>query len=302
MNNKPRIGLALGGGSARGWAHIGVIRELEKLGITPEIICGSSIGALVGGAYASNKLDPLEDWLKNLDWQETLKYLDFGFHGGLIEGKKLFDFFLQHLTDSEIKDLPVVFSAVATNLETGNETWIKQGSLLDAIRASIALPGLFTPVHKDGSWLVDGALVNPMPVSLCRKHGADIIIAVDLTSGLIGRYLKQEKENKPGSDFMDKLLSFWGNKKNNHLNNDNKPQAPSVYETISSALTIVQNELTQNRLAIDPPDIVITPQLAHIGLLEFYRANDAMEAGKAAVQKSSKEIKTLMTRSENITD
>ena len=296
MNNKPRIGLALGGGSARGWAHIGVIRELEKLGITPEIVCGSSIGALVGGAYASNKLDPLEDWLKNLDWQETLKYLDFGFHGGLIEGKKLFDFFLQHLTDAEINELPVIFSAVATNLETGNETWIKQGSLLDAIRASIALPGLFTPVYKDGNWLIDGALVNPMPVSLCRAHGADIIIAVDLTSSLVGRYIKQDKsaeENKPGSDFMARLLSFWEDKTNNGQH-DNNPEAPSVFETMSSALAIVQNELTRSRLAIDPPDIVITPQLAHIGLLEFYRANEAIDAGKAAVQLVSGELTGLL--------
>ena len=295
MSNKPRIGLALGGGSARGWAHIGVIRELEKLGIVPDIVCGSSIGALVGGAYASNKLDPLEQWLRTLDWQETLTYFDFAFHGGLIEGKKLFDFFLQHLADAEITELPVTFSAVATNLETGKETWLKQGSLLDAIRASIALPGLFTPVYKDENWLIDGSLVNPMPVTLCRAHGADIIIAVDLTSGLIGRYLKQDKEeNKPGFEFMAKLLSFWETKINNGKNN-NRPETPSVFETMSSALTIVQNELTQSRLAIDPPNIVITPQLAEIGLLEFYRANEAIDAGKAAVQKISEEIKNLVT-------
>lgn len=287
------IGLTLGGGSARGWAHIGVIRELEKMGIVPEIVCGSSIGALVGGAYASRTMDPLEDWLRKLDWQETLKYFDFSFRGGLIEGKKLFDFFLQHLTDHDISELPVIYSAVATNLETGSETWIQNGSLLEAIRASIALPGLFTPVYKDDSWLIDGALVNPVPVSLCRALGADIIIAVDLTANLVGHRFKDKDQNHEETPaYIKKLQTMWNNTINN--NNQNKRETPGLFDTMSSALNIIQNELTRTQLAVNPPDIIITPDLSHIGLLEFYRANEAIDAGKASVAAIAPDLEKLL--------
>ncbi|MBU4499706.1 MAG: patatin-like phospholipase family protein, partial [Gammaproteobacteria bacterium] len=190
ISNTPRIGLALGGGSARGWAHIGVIRALKDAGIEPDIVCGTSIGALVGAAYVGGELDRLEDWVRSLRPQTVVSFLDFSLNGGLIKGDKLIDFFRSHFVDREICDLARPFGAVATDLRRGREVWLRDGRVTDAVRASIALPGLFTPVLRDGNWLVDGGLVNPVPVSLCRAMDADIVIAVDLNADLLGRHLK----------------------------------------------------------------------------------------------------------------
>ena len=187
MHRKPRIGLALGSGSARGWSQIGVIRELERAGISPEIVCGTSIGALVGAAYAAGEIDRLHDWVKGLRWQAVVSMIDLRMNGGLIEGGKLVEFFRTHFRDEGIERLPKAFGCVATELASGREIWLREGPVIDAVRASIALPGLFTPVERDGRLLVDGGLVNPVPVSLCRAMGADIVIAVDLNWDLIGR-------------------------------------------------------------------------------------------------------------------
>ncbi|MCK4377939.1 MAG: patatin-like phospholipase family protein, partial [Deltaproteobacteria bacterium] len=188
---QPKIGLALGGGSARGWAHIGVINELEQIGIVPDIICGTSIGALVGGVYLAGQLDALREWLLQLDRKEIIKYLDIRLlrGGGFVEGSRLMDFFHQQMGDLKIEDLPRPYTCVSTDLETGREIWFQKGPLLDAIRASIAVPGFFTPVHLRDRWLVDGGLVNPVPVSVCRSLGAELVIAVNLNQDLINRHL-----------------------------------------------------------------------------------------------------------------
>ena len=286
-----KIGLALGGGSARGWAHIGVIRALNELGIEPEIICGTSIGALVGAAYASGTLDELETWVLTLDWQETAKFLDISFHGGLIEGKKLFDFFSQTGNNLKIEDLPKKYSAVATDLESGSEIWLKEGSVLDAVRASIALPGLFNPVYQDGKWLSDGGLVNPVPVSLCRAMGADIVIAVDLISSLAGRHLKEKNnQNDIDSPLANTLKNLWSNIV---TEDNNKPRTPGLFETLASAINIMQIQITRSHFAIEPPDVLITPQMADIELFEFYRAREAIEEGKKAVMESRSELLSL---------
>ncbi|NOX43620.1 MAG: patatin [Gammaproteobacteria bacterium] len=293
QNKQPNIGLALGGGSARGWAHIGVIRVLEEMGIKPGIVCGSSIGALVGAAYAGNSLDKLEDWVLTLDWQKTAKFLDIRFHGGLIEGKKLFDFFNTQVTDVPIEELPITFAAVATNLETGTEVWIKEGSVMNAVRASIAIPGLFTPVYMNEQWLVDGGLVNPIPVSLCRALGADTVIAVDLISNQSGRQLTKSKNNHTiNSPFTNKLRNLWSNMTTNN-SNDNKPAPPSLFDTIASAVNIVQIQLTRSNLSVNPPDISISPHLQNIGLLEFYRARDAISEGRKAMKLHTAELKSI---------
>ncbi len=173
QSGKTRIGIALGGGSARGWAHIGVIRALADAGIEPDIVCGTSIGALVGAAYVGGELDPLEAWVRSLRLQTVVSFLDFSLNGGLIKGEKLIGFFRNHFVDRDIRELARPFGAVATDLRRGREVWLCEGRVTDAVRASIALPGLFTPVQLDGRWLVDGGLVNPVPVSLCRAMGAD---------------------------------------------------------------------------------------------------------------------------------
>ena len=183
--HKLKIGLALGGGSARGWSHIGVIRALEEAGIEPDIVCGTSIGSLVGAAYAAGELDRLEGWVRSLTWQNVVSLLDVTVTGGFIKGAKLVEFFGSRFKDTDISKLPKPFGAVATELVTGREVWLREGSVIESVRASIAVPGLFTPVARDGRLLVDGGLVNPVPVSLCRAMGADIVIAVELNADTI---------------------------------------------------------------------------------------------------------------------
>ena len=191
------VGLALGGGSARGWAHIGVIRALEQEGIVPSVVAGTSIGALVGAAYVGNELTTLEDWVRGLTRRDVMRYLDFTLAGGgFIEGERLMKFFRKHIDPGLIEELERPFACVATELESGREVWLQRGDVLDAVRASYALPGLFTPVHDGDTWLVDGGLVNPVPVSVCRALGADVVIAVNLNGDILGKRNRQRAKKK----------------------------------------------------------------------------------------------------------
>jgi NTE family protein len=189
LSGRGRIGLALGSGASKGWAHVGVIRALEARGIEPEIVCGSSMGALVGAAYAAGRLDEFEAWTADLEWNRVVSYLDLSTRGGLLKPRRFFEFFEPDFTDAMIEDLPKPFAAVGTDLATGQEVWMRDGRLLDALRATIALPGLVTPARWRSRWLVDGGLVNPVPISLARALGADYVIAVDLNTTLLGRRL-----------------------------------------------------------------------------------------------------------------
>ncbi|MET0091488.1 MAG: patatin-like phospholipase family protein, partial [Candidatus Thiodiazotropha sp.] len=198
MNHAPqrrlKVGLALGSGAARGWSHIGIIKGLAEMGIVPEIVCGSSIGALVGAAYAADRMEAFEFWVRSLTWREIIRFLDPSLTGGgLIQGEKLTEF----LNDFEEEGLSFdqlehQLGIVATELESGREIWFRSGPVMEAVRASISLPGLFTPIRHEGRWLVDGGLANPVPVSLCRAMGADIVIAVNLNGDIIlGRHFRQ---------------------------------------------------------------------------------------------------------------
>ena len=207
MKRKPRIGLALGSGSARGWAHIGAIRALEERGVKPDMICGSSIGALVGAAYASGQLDKLEEWVTGLAWTTVVRLMDLSWSGGLIRGARLFNLFNTILDDVDIDELPVPYGAVATELGSGREVWLRHGKMLDAVRASCAMPGIFRPAVRDGVLLVDGGLVNPVPVSMCRALGADVVIAVDLSWGKLGVYRDRVRDR--GSDKDVCLTARW---------------------------------------------------------------------------------------------
>ncbi|MBB2928218.1 patatin-like phospholipase family protein [Paraburkholderia silvatlantica] len=180
-----RVGLVLGGGAARGWAHIGAIRALEEAGIKPDVVCGTSIGALVGAVYANGDLDWLEDWVGKLTWQTVVRLLDLRFSGGLLGGRKVIDLFAHQFNGRSIDDLGLPFTAVATELDTGREVWLREGGVVDAVRASIAIPGIFTPIWHDGVWLVDGGLSNPVPVSAARAMRADTVIAIDLNHDIL---------------------------------------------------------------------------------------------------------------------
>ncbi len=287
---KPIIGLALGSGSARGWSHIGVIRALADSGVQPDIVCGTSIGALVGAAYASGELDRLETWVRGLTMHEVASYFDFSLGGGVIKGAKLIDFFRSHFQDRDITTLPLRFAAVATDLASGQEVWLREGDVLDAVRASISLPGLFTPSRRDGRWLVDGGLVNPVPVSLCRALGAEIVIAVDLNTDIIGRHLKR---NLPPASKKTKAPEGTANPLMRQIHDslglqlpwswreaDDSP--PSLFDIIATSINIMQVHIGRSRLAGEPPDVLITPHLAHLQLLEFHRAAEAIDEGKKA--------------------
>lgn len=187
---KPVVGLALGSGSARGWAHFGVLRALRDAGISPDIICGTSIGSLVGAAYAAGEMDSFEEWVLGLGMRKVFGFMDFNLGGGMLKGEKIIDFWREHFVQETMEELGAPFGCVATDLHTGAEVWLRSGSIADAVRASIALPGLFTPVVRDGRLLVDGGLVNPVPVSLARAMGADVVIAVDLNADIMRRHMK----------------------------------------------------------------------------------------------------------------
>src|SRR3954453_1989992 len=180
---RPVIGLALGGGAARGFAHIGIVRTLVAHGIIPNVVVGTSIGAVVGGAYASGHLDAVEEWARSLQPRSVFSYLDIRLNGsGLIGGAKLAAEIEATMGHNLIEDLPVKFATVATEVRTGHEIWLTHGPMVDAMRASYALPGIFSPVLVGDRWLVDGALVNPVPVSAARALGAEIVIAANLSS------------------------------------------------------------------------------------------------------------------------
>ena len=293
----PKIGLALGGGSARGWAHIGVIRELEALGIKPDIVCGSSAGALVGGIYVSGYLDIFENWLRQLDKRQIFHYLDMNLvlRGGFIEGKRLIEYFREMMGDCNIDDLDCEYVAVATDLTNGREVWLRSGSILDAIRASIAIPGFFTPVLKDEHWLIDGGLSNPVPVSVCRALGADVVIAVDVNDGMRSnkaRKIIQSGQNQDEEDSVEmSMLDRWAIglkvRASMLLTNVFKSEQtkPGLFDVLSSSMSIVQDRITRNRMANDPPEILLHPHLSGIGLLEFNRAEEAIAEGRACTRR-----------------
>ena len=306
--SKPhKIGLALGSGSARGWAHIGVIRQLAEAGIEPDIISGTSIGALVGGAYCSGKLDILEDWVLQLTKMAIAKNLDINIFsgGGAIKGKRLFDFFREQIGDVAIEDLSKPFAAVATDLATGREVWLQKGSLMDAVRASLALPGLFTPAEIDGQWLVDGALVNPVPVSLCRVLGADFVIAVNLNGELFrnDRLISPKKLPEKDEDDEEPVSSLTArirqqtNQFLSHLFESNN-NTPGLLDVLTSSLNIMQDRITRSRMAGDFPEVMIIPKLSDIGLMEYYRAEETIEEGRASIKRALPAFESQLSQSE----
>jgi len=286
MRRKLRLGLALGSGSARGWAHIGVIRGLEERGIKPDLVCGTSIGALVGAAYASGELDRLEEWVTGLAWTTVVRLMDLTWRGGLIRGTRLFTLFRTILEDREIDELPIPFGAIATELQSGRELWLRHGKVLEAVRASCAMPGLFTPVVRDGTVLVDGGLVNPVPVSMCRALGADLVVAVDLSWGKLGPYRRSRERQVTSREtpgWLDKLRPSWV--QSNSETNENEPSIPSIFDVFLTSLDIVEMRVARSRLAGEPADVLITPLLPDFATMDYHRAREAISEGRAAVDR-----------------
>ena len=297
-SSRRKIGLALGSGMARGWAHIGVLRGLKRLGLEPDIVAGASIGAVVGGLYLANKLDVLEQWALALDKKRILSFLDLRLRsGGLIGGEKIHKEIMEYTGGIRIEELSRPFSAVATDLITGHEVWLQEGVLADAMRASFAMPGVFKPSRMHGRWLLDGALVNPVPVAACRAMGADMVIAVNLNADIIG------KARRPGSS-IPTAAGFDLLKTIDQSGDEGAPTIdslsrrvfrrentdPSLFGVMVATLNIMQDRITRSRMAGEPPDVMISPRLGNIGLLEFDRAEDAIAEGEMAVSRMRPEI------------
>ena len=300
QNIRKKIGLALGSGSARGWAHIGAIRALRDAGIQLDYVAGTSIGALVGAVYASGDIDSLEEVVLKFDWKRIAHFFDVVFpKSGLIDGNKVADFVRTHVKEINIEELPVPFSAISTNLATGKEVVIQEGDIIEAVRASISVPGIFTPVRKNGTILVDGGLVNPVPVNVVRQMGADFVIAIDLNHDIVRKkgIGRTSVPNTTASAISEGVArSFIKKSKildaiNKRLETTTLPALkqikewrskdplPNVFEVLMSSINIIETQITAAKLKSDPPDLLIRPNLGHLTMLDFHRAQEAIAEG-----------------------
>lgn len=305
---RPRVGIALGSGSARGLAHIGVLRGLHEIGIEPEVVTGTSIGALVGAAYVSGHLEELATWFLGLSTRDMIRYLDISLiaRGGVGNTNRLIEQLRRSYGDPDIESLPRAFAAVATDLASGRELWLQNGPIWEAVSASIALPGIFRPIEKDNRWLVDGALVNPVPVSVCRALGAEVIIAVELNSELLGRRLKrwssqqsvpavvdQNQDELVGSLFARLSRNLREKKSSRHGQQPEayavsiapEQKALSVLGVVANSINIMQDRITRSRLAGEPADVVLALRLGNVGILDFDKAGPAIEEGANCVHR-----------------
>ncbi len=294
-----KIGLALGSGSARGWSHIGVINALNDLGIKADIVCGTSIGALVGASCVSDNLHKLEEWTCSLTKIQTARFFNFNSSfNGFVNTDRLHDFLNQYVAsdDTLIEDSSRKYAAVATELDTGREMWLTDGPILNAVWSSMSLPGLFPAIKNNDKWLLDGGLVNPVPVSVCRALGADIVIAVNLNGDIVGKHFRKSSLPPQGpSGFIEKIADYVTDYTSSIFANheEEKDQPPNLFDAIAGSVNIIQDRITRSRMAGDPPDILLTPKLSRIGLLEFYRAEEAIEEGKKTVERMKPELETL---------
>lgn len=298
---KLKIGLALGGGAARGWSHIGVMRVLEREGIMPDVIAGCSIGAVVGGCYAASRLDELEAFALSLTKRRVMGLLDFHISGsGLIAGDRLRRLLERDLSDMRVESLPLRFATVATELGTGHEIWLTRGSLVDTMRASYALPGVFDPIKLGGRWLMDGALVNPIPVTVARALGADLVICVNLNGDIRLRgTVIQSHGPEEADEVVEAVLeeprrwALFGARREAAARARRPVDAPGIAAVMMDAFNITQDRITRSRLAGDPPDVMICPKLSPVGLFEFHRADECIELGRDATERALPDIHEL---------
>ncbi|MER9103488.1 patatin family protein [Mesorhizobium sp. L2C084A000] len=288
---KTGISLALGGGCARGWAHIGVLRALDEAGIEVSMIAGTSIGALVGGCYLAGKLDELEEFARSLTKRRIFGLLDLNLRGsGLFGGMKLDARLREHMAGIRFEDLAKPFVAVTSEIRTGHEIWLSSGSLITAMRASYALPGVFEPVNCNGRVLVDGALVNPVPVSVCRAYEQPLVVAVNLHYDLFGR--AAVIKHSAGELVIEKDAPRPGKVDAEHQSHQTRLGITGV---MVEAFNIIQDRISRARLAGDPPDMSLQPKLSHIGLTEFHRADEAINIGYQATMAQIGELTRLQT-------
>ena len=310
---RPRFGLALGSGSARGWAHIGILHGLAERGLFPDVITGASVGALVGAASAAGRLADLEQWVCTLTQRDVWRLVDTAFRGGgVMTGNRLMEAITAQIGDAPIESLPLAFGAVATDLYTGEEIWLREGPYMAAVRASSGMPGLFAPTWHEGRWLIDGGVVNPVPVSLCRALGAEVVIAVDLSRSVTNVALRaQERVSEPAtslpaqaaadehvaSDEGIAILKKWSGLVDGLVESfRSRRTEPGLLEVMGSAVNIMQDRITRSRLAIDPADLVLRPSLADFQLMDFHRAREAIDIGRAHVEQMAARLEPVASQ------
>lgn len=300
----PPLAVALGGGIARGWAHIGVLRALDEAGLKPDIVTGTSIGAVVGGCWAAGRLDELEAWALSLTRRRMFGLLDLSLGGaGLISGGRLKGLLEKNLADASIESLGPRFAAIATEYNTGHEVWLGRGNLVEALRASYAMPGIFEPVRIGGRWLMDGALTNPVPVSAARALGGRLVVAVNLQSDVYGRgtvvqsIATSERDEAAAEDltWMSRIRRAAVPAQERPAPPSRAPgDAPGIPSVMVDAFGIMLDRISRSRLAGDPPDVTIGPRLTDVGLFEFHRAADAIALGREAAQRAIEPIREAM--------
>jgi NTE family protein len=284
---KAGVALALGGGAARGWAHIGVLRALDEAGVKIEMIAGTSIGALVGGCYLAGKLDELEEFARSLTKRRVFGLLDFNWGGnGLFGGMKLTARMREHIDGTTFADLPKPLICVAAEIRTGHEIWLSSGNLITAMRASYALPGVFEPVACNGRVLVDGALVNPVPVSACRAHEQRLVLAVNLHYDLFGRAAVIKHSAEAGEDDAALIVERGPRERESRI---------GITGVMVEAFNIIQDRIARARMAGDPPDLALHPKLGHIALTDFHRADEAISLGYEATRAQLAELERLQS-------
>lgn len=295
---RPKVGLALGSGAARGWSHIGVIDALLAMGIVPDIVCGTSMGALVGAAYVTGRLDKLRARIEGFGWRDILSMLDVRLTaGGLIEGARIEAFLGELGIAGSVEQTGTRFAAVATDLATGREIWLETGPIAKVVRASIGMPGIFSPTRLGEDWLLDGGLVNPVPVSLCRALGADIIIAVDVNSDLVGRRFTEPETaapslSAPRREMLDAIMAQLPAGVRAQLSPlaagllQPSPTAPGYFEVLANAINIMQDHISRTRLAGEPPHVLLRPQLGEMRWMDFQQTSPAIAEGRACVERS----------------
>ncbi len=300
-----KIALVLGSGAARGWAHIGVINALSEAGVRPDCVVGTSIGALVGAAYASGKIHSIEELARELDWRKVVSLFDVVFpRSGLIDGRKIADSIREQVEPGNIEDLSLPFRAVSTDLVTSREVVIQDGDVVEAVRASISVSGMFTPVKRGAMVLVDGGLVNPVPVSVARHMGADYVIAVDLThdlqghGGAKGAALANSSGTPPGKEPMSSPtgkgapLAGIGEriKSVDALGLAQvrqwlaKESMPNIFEVLMASMNVMEKQIAELQLRAEPPDLLIRPKLGHLRFMDFHRADETILEGYRATK------------------
>ncbi|WP_052367588.1 patatin-like phospholipase RssA [Algiphilus aromaticivorans] len=289
----PVVGLALGSGSARGWAHIGIIQALEEMGVRPSVVAGTSIGALVGAVYVSGQLDDFAAWVRKLTPRDVFNLMDIKFAGGVVKGEKLFGFFQDGYRNPNIEDLEQRYASVATEMKSGRERWFTRGPILPAARASCAIPGVFSPVKIEGRWMLDGGLVNPVPVSTARALGADVVIAVNLNAQLVRAHLsrasreqaRRQAESRGDIGFLERALAYFSS---NYGDDDGDD--PGLFDVIANSVNIMQDRVTRSRMAGDPPEITLNPLLPDFAFMDFHRADEAIAEGRRLIEQHAEII------------